>query len=240
MEKYTYLLLDIGSLLIPLACSFEKRLAFYRQWKALFPALAITATFFIIWDHYLTVWGVWGFNPKYVIGVWFWDLPLEEWLFFFLIPYACMFIYGALNVLFPRDPFQGSARNLTGVWFVIIAIVAMLNTGLLYTGIKLSLTAVLLLFVYFKKYPWLGKFYRAYLVSLIPFLIVNGILTALPVVWYNDRENLGIRIHTIPVEDTQYTLLLLLMNTILFEHFRKKKTTDGNNQTVPSPAGHDR
>ncbi|MFM7727525.1 MAG: lycopene cyclase domain-containing protein, partial [Flavobacteriales bacterium] len=75
---------------------------------------------------------------------------------------------------------------------------------------------------WWKNPAWLGRFYRSYLVCLIPFLLVNGLLTSLPVVTYNDLENLGIRIHTIPVEDTQYTLLLLLMNVTLFEHFRSK------------------
>ncbi|MFM2136503.1 MAG: hypothetical protein RL021_1903 [Bacteroidota bacterium] len=224
MEKYTYLLLNIGSILVPFACSFEHRLAFYKQWKWLFPAMLITATFFIVWDHFLTVWGVWGFNPKYVVGIWIWDLPIEEWMFFLFIPYSCMFIYGSLNVLVRKDPSRSIVRNFTAVWIVLLVVVAVFNHDRLYTGIKLSLTAALLIYVYFRNYEWLGRFYRAYAVSLIPFLLVNGVLTSLPVVTYNDAENLGIRIYTIPVEDTQYTLLLLLMNTALFEHFRKKST----------------
>lgn len=105
---------------------------------------------------------------------------------------------------------------------VILSITALLNTDKSYTWIKLSLAALMLVFVVLKKFPFMGKFYRAYLVSLIPFLIVNGILTSLPVVIYNDTENLGIRIFTIPVEDTMYSLLLLLMNVVLFEFFKKK------------------
>jgi lycopene cyclase domain-containing protein len=61
-------------------------------------------------------------------------------------------------------------------------------------------------------------------VSLLPFFIVNGILTSLPVVMYNDSENLGIRIFTIPIEDTMYSLLLLLMNIVLFEYFKNEKS----------------
>ena len=47
-----------------------------------------------------------------------------------------------------------------------------------------------------------------YFISIIPFLIVNGILTngfrfidAGPVVWYNDAENLSIRLLNIPLEE---------------------------------------
>lgn len=61
---------------------------------------------------------------------------------------------------------------------------------------------------------------------LIPFLIVNGILTGSyvdePIVWYNNAENLGIRIGTIPVEDTVYAMLLLMMNITFLERFSSK------------------
>ncbi|GIR49788.1 MAG: hypothetical protein CM15mP58_18850 [Burkholderiaceae bacterium] len=47
-----------------------------------------------------------------------------------------------------------------------------------------------------------------FLVMLIPFFIVNGVLTGSwivdQVVWYNDTENLGLRISTIPIEDGIY------------------------------------
>ena len=48
--------------------------------------------------------------------------------------------------------------------------------------------------------------YSFILISLGPFLLVNGVLTGLldsvsPPVWYNDSENLGLRLMTIPVEE---------------------------------------
>jgi lycopene cyclase domain-containing protein len=67
----------------------------------------------------------------------------------------------------------------------------------------------------------------AYLFILIPFLIVNGILTGSgieePVVWYNDNENLGVRVATIPVEDAFYGILLLVMNVSIFEWLQRKR-----------------
>ena len=219
---YTYLLINIFSILIPLLFSFEKRLSFYKLWKALFPAVLITGSFFIVWDHYMTLWNVWQFNPAYVLGINVWGLPIEEWLFFLTIPYSCLFIYESLNFLIKKDHLLRFSKNFSIVLIVILSITALLNTDKSYTWIKLSLTALMLVFVVLKKFPFIGKFYRTYLVSLIPFLIVNGILTSLPVVIYNDAENLGIRIFTIPVEDTMYSLLLLLMNVVLFEFFKKK------------------
>jgi hypothetical protein len=54
-------------------------------------------------------------------------------------------------------------------------------------------------------------------------LLVNGVLTAVPIVWYNDQHNLSLRIGTIPVEDTLYSMLLLLLTITLYEWFKRKK-----------------
>ena len=221
MQHYTYLLINFFTILIPFLFSFERRIFFIKKLPALFPAIILTGTFFIIWDHYLTVWNVWGFNKEYVLGYYLWDLPIEEWLFFITIPYSCVFIYESLNFLFKKDQLFSISKNISWILIVVLSIVVLFNADKLYTSIKFTSTALFLLYVVRKKASLLGKFYRAYLVSLVPFFIVNGILTALPVVTYNNAENLGIRIGTIPIEDTVYSMLLLLMNVTLYEFFKK-------------------
>jgi lycopene cyclase domain-containing protein len=42
------------------------------------------------------------------------------------------------------------------------------------------------------------------------------------VVWYDDTQNCGVRLYTIPIEDFGYNLVLLLMNSLLFRFFWKK------------------
>ena len=56
--------------------------------------------------------------------------------------------------------------------------------------------------------------------------IVNGVLTGSlidnQVVWYNDAENLGIRMGTIPLEDSIYAYSMILMNLFFFEYLCSK------------------
>jgi len=71
----------------------------------------------------------------------------------------------------------------------------------------------------------LSSFYLTFLVMLIPFFIVNGILTGTgienEVVWYNNDENLGIRMLTIPVEDSVFAFSLILLNLLLFKKLKQ-------------------
>ncbi len=224
---YTYLLINLFSILIPFVASFDKRLDFYKQWRFLFPAIFITLTFFIIWDIYFTHLGVWGFNEKYLTGINIVNLPLEEWLFFIAIPYACVFTYDALNYLVKRDYFKDYAKIISWVLIVLLMSIALLNLQLLYTSVTFIITAIFLLFhLYVFRSKYLGRFYFSYMIILIPFLIVNGILTGSfideQVVWYDNSQNLGIRIFTIPIEDSVYGLLLILMNITLLEAYRNK------------------
>jgi len=79
----------------------------------------------------------------------------------------------------------------------------------------------------------MGRFYFAYAVLIIPFFIVNGILTGTfmngSVVWYNESHTLGMRIGTVPLEDFFYAFFLILMNIAIIEwleeraYYRKKK-----------------
>jgi lycopene cyclase domain-containing protein len=56
-----------------------------------------------------------------------------------------------------------------------------------------------------------------YFISLIPFFIVNGILTSLPVVEYDDFHNLALRIGTIPFEDMFYFLSMMFITMMVYE-----------------------
>ncbi|HSI89656.1 MAG TPA: lycopene cyclase domain-containing protein [Adhaeribacter sp.] len=221
---YIYLYLNLFTIFFPLALSFDKRVAFYKTWPALFPAIFINAAVFIPWDIYFTQRGIWGFNPEYLVGINFFGLPLEEVLFFFTVPYACVFIYQCLNVYFGESILRKYARVFTFVLIAFLAVLAAFNLERLYTSATaVFLIVMLVLHLKIFGFELLGKFYRAYLVHLIPFLLINGVLTAIPIVWYNNNYNLGLRIHTIPVEDSYYSMLLLLLPVTVFELIRSKQ-----------------
>jgi len=232
--KLTYLSVDFFSVIIPFIFSFHPKLKFYKNFKSFFPAAILVSLIFIVWDILFTEMGVWGFNPDYISGIYFFNLPIEELLFFICIPFACIFTYHCLNLFFK---IQWNPK-IEKIFFLCLSVL-LIFTGLyfhskLYTvSTFISLGILILLLNYVAPINWLGKFATIYLVLLFPFFIVNGILTGSgleqPVVWYNNAENLGIRLFTIPVEDIFYGFELLLLNVFFYEFFKNKIYKSQNN-----------
>lgn len=227
MENYYYLLLNIFTISVPLIRSFEPRVHYYKNFKGLFIGILITGAFFIIWDIIFTANGIWGFNSQYLTGIDIINLPLEEWLFFLTVPYASVFIYEVINYFLPKNSFNNYATAFAKALAFFLLGLAAIYYDQWYTFCTFLFTSLFLVFlIYIEKAKWLGNFFRSYLIVLVPFFMVNGILTGSfiegEIVWYNDQENLGIRLFTIPIEDSFYGMLLILMNTYFLEKFRVK------------------
>jgi lycopene cyclase domain-containing protein len=220
---WTYALLHLGAFTFPFLLSFDKRVAFYKSWPFLFPAILIVAAFFVVWDIWFASMGIWGFAPDYVMGGYFFNLPWEEVLFFITIPYCCLFIYACIYAYIPRDWLAASHRYINMSAALIAFVLGLIFYDRAYTCATGFLASFLLVWLgLVRKEIWMGRFWLSYAIVLIPFFICNGILTSKPVVWYNDAENMGIRMWTIPVEDLMYNLIMLLGVTALFEHFKKR------------------
>ena len=219
----TYLLINFLTVLFPVILSFDKRVRFYQSWRYIFPGLFISGLLFLFWDYLFTIYGVWSFNPDYVRGIYFLNLPLEEILFFVTVPFACIFIYECLNYYIKRDLLASVSIYITYVLILLCAVLLLLYYDKVYSLITFGLLLVILLLAQFVfKLKFLSRFYLAYLVSLIPFYIVNGLLTSIPVVMYNNEENMAFRVGTIPFEDHFYSMAMLLLNIMFFEYFRKR------------------
>lgn len=218
----TYAWVDLGCVLVPFLFSFHPRLRFHANWGAFFPGVLVMMGLFVPWDAVFTRAGVWGFQAEHVWNVRLLHLPIEEWLFFICIPYCCVFSYHCFRVLGMKDHWSRQARTISGGLILVLLTVAFWNWNKAYTFTAWTLCAIWIGFTAFiQKAPWLGRFYLTYAVLLLPFLVVNGILTGTgldrPVVWYDDTENLGIRILTIPIEDIFYGMLMVGLTVSVYE-----------------------
>ncbi len=221
MSLYAWLLL--ATIVIPLTLSFEQRLRFYTYWKLLLPSICISALFFIIWDSWFVKKGVWGFNTEYVWSIRIYHLPIEEWLFFIVIPYSSIFIYTCLKFYILQPPFSIKQTKLITMIALITSLGGLLFYHRTYTFFNgfLAFTILVVHYKWFANKTWMSYFWLTYFIHLIPFFIINGVLTGAltikPIVWYNEKHILGIRLYTIPIEDMVYAMVCLLLPISILE-----------------------
>lgn len=222
--KALYLLLDLITLACPLLLSFEKRVSYFRKWKFALIAALIIALPFIVWDALFTSWGFWGFNPNYVLGIHLAGLPLEEFTFFIVVPFACTFIYEVCRYFFTPDYLHWFNRFfLFAIPSYALSLALIGGIGYYTLCVVVSSALVLLWMVLSPKVSHIGI---AFVFSLVPFLVVNGILTGSfieePVVWYSEAQKVAPRIFTIPMEDILYSFTLIGANILVYEQLKAK------------------
>lgn len=220
-----YLLLDGLTLLFPFLLSFDKKVAFYKTWKYLGYGFLLVGLPFVLWDILFTKMGVWGFNPDYLTGIHIGNLPLEEVLFFVVVPFSCTFIFACVKAYFAKARLMGFNRVFYAALCIYAVVVLVFGKGGVYAT-SAALLALVSIPVLLKIKVDVRFLPLSFLIALFPFFVVNGVLTGTgldaPIVWYNNAEITGIRFFTIPMEDVVYGWVLLAGNIVAYQYFLEK------------------
>jgi len=211
-----YLIIDLLILIPVMLIALKWKFNYYRYIKPLLISILIVGAAYIIWDIIVTELGHWAFNDDYLIDIRFLGLPLEEMLFFVVVPFACIFIFENLN-FFLKDskvPYQPYFYIILSIFLIIIGLIFN-NQG--YTMIVMFSCAIFFLIAILLAPEILeAKLFWYYIIfSFIPFIIFNFLLTSIPIVLYNPDAIWGGdgwwngRIFTIPIEDFFYNFSML-------------------------------
>jgi len=220
---WEYLIFNLIVLAGPIALSFEKGVHYVGRWKAAFKSIFIILVPFIIWDSLVTG-RHWWFNEQYITGVRLAGLPIEEWLFFITVPFSVLFIWE----IFSRKTGNPVSKNLRFIKrifaFFPVGGILLFILGKEYTGLSLIALGIAGILDAILKTDILARKNTYYYLGIIFLLnlVFNGYLTGRPVVLYGEPFQIGIRIISIPVEDFIYGFSMLLMNTMLFEKFKRR------------------
>jgi len=225
--KFTYALILFFTVIICLIASFDRRIKFNQHFSAFLKAAIVVAIPFIAWDVYFTAKGVWWFNTDYTIGLNIAGLPLEEMLFFIFIPFSCVFTFYTIDKYYKWNALSGFNNILVFVSVIVLSVVALLNTDKIYTFVTAVVTIATLIYLHFiARSEWITKASVVFTILMLGFFPVNGILTGSfiesPIVNYNPKDFLGIRMFTIPIEDAVYGYSQFLLVLYFFKQFQRK------------------
>lgn len=191
-------------------------------------ATIIVGVPFIIWDMIFTKHLVWGFTEDYLLGVQIGNLPVEEVSFFIVVPFACTFIYECVKYYFQKVDFSKFNFIFLPILLGYAIVLISINPMGWYSLSSVTLSILVIGFLFIKRKVF-SKVPIAFFISLVPFLMVNGVLTGFgienEIVWYNEGHFSSLRIITIPFEDVLYSFSLIVLNILVFESLKSKFQT---------------
>ena len=227
MITYTYSLILFFTVIICFIASFDRRIKFNNHFGSFLKAAILVAIPFIAWDVWFTAHGVWWFDTNYTLGIPFFGLPLEEILFFICIPFSCIFTYYTIDKYYKWEVLSAFNNLLVFVSIIVLSVVGLLNFDKIYTVITAMVAILTLIYLHFiVKAEWITKASVIFTFLMLGFFPVNGILTGSflesPIVNYNPKDFLGIRIFTIPIEDAVYGYAQFLLVLYFFKRFQER------------------
>jgi lycopene cyclase domain-containing protein len=213
-----------------------KRIKYLKNWKSLLTTITLVGGAFIIWDIFVTERGHWSFSDAHIIGLKIFGLPIEEILFFVVVPFSCLLIWEALNYFFKKKEVILFSNKIIYALGLIIIILLWFLTSKEYTFIVLLITGLTLIVTKIKTNLFQQKNYYIFIaIVFILFIIFNYILTSIPIVIYNPETITNIRITTIPIEDFFYNFSLITLYLIVYEKTKKLKVVRINNKEIKEP-----
>lgn len=206
-------------ILIPIILSIDKKIVIR---SILVPSLIVTVIFSETGVFFAGL-KVWTFNPAYLLGITYRQLPLEMYLFYFTFSFACLGIYNYLNAKFPKNDLQKYSLSLSNLLLGIMVAMLFFAYSKWYTVIIFAILFLALLYIEYKnQLRFMYKFYRAFVVCLIPFYISFGILCNMPIIRYNAAETIDVNLFRIPLENHFYMMAMLLLGVYFVEVFKSR------------------
>ncbi|NQU52849.1 MAG: lycopene cyclase domain-containing protein [Bacteroidetes bacterium] len=223
-KNFSYLLVLIGIFAIPILVGLKKQIGIFSNLKYLVPAMLFTGAIFIMLDMRFEQQAIWRFNPEFLIGINIFNLPIEEWLYFIGVPFLGVFIYEFVKHRFSNFEQPNAFLAVSLFLILLFGIIAYFSRQKLYPFFTFFLLAIYLGYTVFRNRfkKHYTKFYLAYFIMLVPFILISGILTALPIIEYNPIHHFTFQIYSIPIENFASLFLLLLMNITIYEYLKER------------------
>lgn len=102
MDRWQYLIVLGACLLITAPLELFGEGVYRRPVRTLRAVLPVTLVF-VVWDALAIAGDVWTYNPRYITGIHLgFGIPLEELLFFIVIPMCGLLTYNAVTAMLGR------------------------------------------------------------------------------------------------------------------------------------------
>lgn len=98
MDEFQYLIVLAACLAITAPLELFGPGVYRQAWRTARAVLPVAAVF-VVWDVIAIAAQVWSYNPRFVTGIGFPGVPVEELLFFVVIPLCGLLTYNAVETV---------------------------------------------------------------------------------------------------------------------------------------------
>lgn len=222
--KFAFLLLALGLLVLPLIFNLDKKIFKQGNFIPALGASLISAIIFSTLTIVLQLLGVLIYKESNTVGVAFKDIPLEQYILNFTFSFASVALYQYLNNKFPNNNLQRYSLALSNLLLGLCVAFLFFAYSKWYT-LSTFATLFILLFIieYVGKLRFMYKAYRTFVIMLIPFYLVYGILFWNGILKISENAVSKMYVAKIPVENHFMMLSILLVSIYMFEFFKSKR-----------------
>ncbi|MFV0590795.1 MAG: lycopene cyclase domain-containing protein [Draconibacterium sp.] len=224
-KNFSYLLLLLGYLIIPVILGFQHKVRFVFRLRYLIPATLFAGAIFVMWDRRFIELGIWAFNPEYTTGIQLLKVPVEEWLSFVVIPWSAVYIYEWLKIRFENVEKPNLFVIVSLISFVAMAILAYTYRRAMFSFFTFFLAAIYLGYTTFRNRfkKHMTKFYLAFFIMLLPYTAISAIMSHLKIVKYSPSHVMNINLADFPTEKFAYLFLMLLITITIYEYLSERR-----------------
>ncbi|SMC78238.1 lycopene cyclase domain-containing protein [Pedobacter africanus] len=149
--------------------------------------------------------------------------PILAGLSAFLVPAIAIGLYQFLNDRFPNNALEKYSLLTSNLLLGLCVALLFFGYQKWYTAITFFTLFVLLFFIEYKnKLRFMYRFYRCYVLLLIPFYITATVLHKKGTVKFSEAATLKLKLGHIGIEAYFYFMAMLLFAVYFFEFFKRK------------------
>ncbi len=172
----------------------------------------------------LKLMGILTYNYQFTSNIIFRTLPFEQYILHFGFSFCALAVYEFLNNRYPGNSLQKYSLALSNLLLGLCVAFLFFAFDKWYTVLAFSLLLIGLFSIeYIGKLRFMYKAYRLFMLMLIPFYVIYGVLLASKVIVFNPEELVGLYVLKVPVETTVVFLVSILMSIYMFEFFKGGK-----------------
>jgi len=225
IQNWIYLISQVVLFIIFIIAGWKGKFDLFWKMKYMVPAIIISGALFIFWAVRFTELNIWQINSASVTGLYIFKLPVEIWLYYIVLPLNVFMLYELAKKKFNPVRQPNYLVILSLFLLVVFAVLAYAFRKNAYSFIVFIFTTLFLGYIIFRNRfkPFYAVFYTTFLISLVPFYVLEGIANNLPVAEYYNAYISGIRIFYVPVENIAGFFLLALLNIFIYEFLKGRK-----------------